>query len=712
MKIAKLLLTTCLTASLISLPFTSGVASAAEKRAVTAQDLWGFKRIGGPVLSPDGRSVVFTVQEWSIEKNKAISNLWLADVASGKVRRLTRADASDTTPAWSPDGSRIAFASKRGDDQANALYVIQLDGGEAEEIIKLPYAITTPKWLPDNKHVVMATLVIPELAGRLTEADLAKMRKEVKRRRDSKMTARVTERQLYRFWDQWLTDNLAHRLVLANVETRELRDLTPNWDRLFSVGGTGPEAVFELSPDGNQLAVAVNTTPLSSKEKPNLDIYLVPTNGSGEMKNLTSDNPSTDGQPRFAWDGKSIVFYRQIRSLLNSGENKQVWRHDLGTGKNAPMTRGLDYSFDDYSFSRDGRSLWLLAEERGVLPVFKLNIDSGGFAKIYGDGTSTSLGVGQSMVVFLNESFNRPAELFVLDPATGRARQLTHLNDDLLAQLDLGKVESHIFMGAKNRQIQLWLTYPPRHEPNRKYPLVQLLHGGPHTMARDAFSYRWNAHVFASSGYFVAQVNRHGSTGFGEEFASSILGEWGEKPFTDIMRATDYLLEKVPSIDREHVAAAGASYGGYLAAWTLGHTDRFKCIVDHAGVNSFYGQYAGDITGHFFTDEVTGGTPWKNVAGMQRNNPMFYAENFKTPTLIIQGELDYRVPYGSALELYGVLQAMGVPSRLVVYPNENHWILSPQNSIYWNYEVQQWLSRFLGGKPMEKPKFEAEDRAE
>ncbi len=694
---------------LFILVFTVPLTSAADRRPITAQDLWAFKRLGSPVLSPDGGSVIFTVQEWSVEKNRSTSSLWLAEIASGKVRRLTRANASDSSPAWSPDGARIAFVSKRGDDESNALYVIQPGGGEAEEIVELPYGVTAPQWMPDSNRVIVATRAIPELAGTFSKSDQAAMRKEIKRRKDSKMTAKVTEHRQYRYWDQSLTDNLAHRLLVVNVETKEVTDLTPKWDRLFSLSG---EATFDVAPDGKQVAVVINSVGAPYRERPNSDIYLVPTDNSGGMKNLTSDNRFTDDEPRFSPDGNSIVFYRQVRSLPYSGENQRLWRHDLTTGKNLPITSELDYSFDQYVFSPDSHSLWLLAEERGVLPLFRLKLDGSGFTKVYGEGTSSSLDAARGAVVFLNETFNRPAELFVLDTATGKARQLTHFNDDLLAQLDLGRVESHTFAGAKGREIQVWLIHPPAFDPGKKYPLVQLMHGGPHTMVRDAFSYRWNAHVFASPGYFVAWVNRHGSTGFGEKFASSILGEWGEKPFTDIMQGTDYLLAKFPSIDRDRVAAAGASYGGYMAAWVLGHTDRFKCIVNHAGVNNFYTQYGGDTTSYSFTEEVLGGTPWKDVEGMQRNNPMFYAKNFKAPMLIIHGEMDYRVPYGNGLELYGVLQAMGVPSRLVLYPNENHWILSPQNSIYWNYEVQNWLARYLGGKPMEKPKFESGEKSD
>jgi dipeptidyl aminopeptidase/acylaminoacyl peptidase len=675
------------------------------KRHVTAQDLWHFKRVGAPALSPDAKTVVVSVQEWSIDENKSTANLWLIDVASGKGRRLTGASAGDRDPDWSPDGTRIAFVSKRGEDEVDALYLIRTDGGEAEKLIELPYAITTPKWMPDGKRIIATTRVIPEIAGDLQRNDLAAMRKEIKRRKDSKMTAKVTEHRQYRYWDQPLTDNLAHRLVLVDVDSKEVKDLTPKWDRLFSLTA---DAVFDVSPDGTQVAVVINSSPPPYRDRPNTDIYLLPSDGSGTLKNITTDNPSLDQKPRFAPDGKSLVFTRNERPIW-FGENARLWRHDLATGKNTPLTANLDFSLEEYAFSRDSGTLWLMAEERGLLPLFKMNPDGSGFAKAYAAGTSSFLDAGPDIVVFLNETFNRPNELFVLDSKTGSTRQLTHFNDDLLAKLQFGKVESHTFAGAGNRQIQQWLIYPPDYDPGKKYPLVQLLHGGPATMVRDAWSYRWNAHVFASPGYFVSWVNRHGSTGFGEDFAFSIRGEWGEKPFTDIMRSTDYLLEKLPSIDRERLAAAGASYGGYLAAWVLGHTDRFKCLVDHAGVNNFYTQYGGDITSYVFTEEVLGGTPWENIEGMQRNNPMFYAKNFKTPTLIIHGEQDYRVPYGNALELYGVLQAMGVPSRLVLFPNENHWILSPQNSIYWNYEVQQWLARYIGGSPMAKPEFKGEE---
>jgi dipeptidyl aminopeptidase/acylaminoacyl peptidase len=686
---------------LLSLALACSTAFAAEKRLITPQDLWAMKRVGSPALSPDGRQVVFVVQEWSIEKNKSTSNLWLAEVSSGKVRRLTTAQVSDGAPAWSPDGTRVAFTSKRGDDENNALYVMRLDGGEPEKLLELPFAVSAPKWMPDGQGLIVATRVIPELAGKMGPADLAAMKKEVKRRKDSKVSAKVSEARAFRYWDVWLTDNLAHRLVHVAVATKALRDLTPGFSYPFTVSG---EFTFEIAPDGKSVAVTINSTPPPYQGYLNNDIYLVPTDGSGTRKNLTPENPGDDSGPVFAPDGKSLV-YRRLKMPYYSGEFQKLWRHELATGKNTPVTEQLDYAIGDVAFADDGQTIWLTAEDKGVVPIFKVKADGSGFAAVHRPGSAGNLEVAGGAIVFLHNTASRPDELFALDAKTGAARQITHFNDALLAQFDLGRAEEYWFEGAAGAKVHGWLYYPPGYDAKKTYPLLQLMHGGPHTMNRDAWSFRWNAHVMAAPGYVVTWINRHGSTGFGEKFCQSILGAWGDKPLEDILKGTDFLLKKLPNLDAKRMAAAGGSYGGYMAAWVAGHTDRFAALINHAGVNDFITQYGADVTSFGFSN-VLGGKPWENVEGMQRNNPTTYAKNFKTPMLIIHGEKDYRVPYVNGTALYGIYQAMGLPARLVIFPDENHWILTPQNSIYWNWEFQSWLARYIGGKPtLEKPVF-------
>jgi dipeptidyl aminopeptidase/acylaminoacyl peptidase len=570
----------------------------------------------------------------------------------------------------------------------------------------MPSSVIAPKWMPDGKSIVFATAAIPELIGKWTKEDRDAMKKEFKRRKDSKMTAKVTENRQYRHFDKWLTDNNVHRLLRIDLETKALTDLTPTVDRLFLSSG---EVHFDISPDGKTIALQFNSTPAPFRDFLNPDIYLIPTDGSGALKNVTPENKGPDGGPIFAPDGRSVFFTRQ-ETPYYSGEFEKLWRHDVATGKNVPVTEALDYAIGDVRVAPDSKTLWVTAEEKGVVPIFRLNADGTGWKQVHADGTSTGIDVRGDTIVFQNDNNSRPNELFALDQKSGKARQLTHFNDEFMKGITLGKAEPYWFKGANGADVHGWLVLPPNYDAGKKYPLVQLLHGGPHTMNRDTFSYRWNTQVFAAAGWIVTWVNRHGSTGFGETFSQSILNEWGDKPLVDVMNSTDHLMQRFPSIDGDKLARPGASYGGYMATWILGHTDRFKATVNHAGVTNSYSQFATD--GPHGWPFVMGGSPWENVEGLQRNNPMFYAKDFKTPTLIIAGELDYRVPYYQALELYNVLQARNVPSRLVVFPDENHWVLKPQNAIHWHWEMQDWLARHIGGKPtLEKPKFESKDEA-
>lgn len=692
------------TAICLSMAPLNTMAQPAPKRPITPADLWAMKRVQQPDLSPDGRTAAVSVQEWNVGTNKSTSNIWLVPVTGGEARRLTSAQATDASPVWSPDGTRIAFVSKRGEDKANALYVIRTDGGEAEKLLELPFGISNPRWMPDGARLVVATTCIPRLVGTWADQDRSAMAKAIKQRTDSKMTAKATEDRVYRYWDHWITDTVANRMLLVNSTTKAITDLTPTWNRPFLHSGA---VDFDLSPNGSHLALCINTTAPPYRQEPNADVYLIPTDGSGTMRNITAENRAEDAHPRFAPDGRSILFTR-LTVPYTCGEVSTLWRHDLATGKSSSLTAEGELSMAHVESAADG-SLWYTAEEIGKVPVFRMKADGTGRTVVYSQGTNSELRMRGGRIIFLNDDASHPGELFTLDPKSGTVRQLTHFNQAHLEQLDLGQVEAYWFDGAAGDKVQGLLFLPPGFDANKRYPLVQLMHGGPHTMAGDGWSYRWNAHVFAATGAVVTWVNRHGSTGFGQPFAQSILNEWGVKPLDDILRSTDHLLARFPNIDKDRVAAAGGSYGGYMAAWAAGHTDRFACLIDHAGVNDLNTQYGADLTNYSFT-QVWGGTPWSNAEGMRKNDPMTYAQHFSTPMLILHGELDYRVPYVHGTALYGILQSMGVPSRLVIYPNENHWILSPQNAINWNWEVQRWLERYIGITPtLAEPRFEDEE---
>lgn len=671
------------------------------QRVITPQDLWDIKRVDNPAISPDQKWIAFTLQTWSLEKNRAQTNIWIMDTQGRHPRRLTTAEANDSAPIWSPDGSRIAFTSRRGDDEAAALYVLRLDGGEAEKVLELPFGVTNPQWHPSGNSLILGTRAIPALKGQWKLEDLQAQRKEMKRRRESKMTAKVTEDRRYRFFDQWLTDNLSAHLLQFDLHSKSIKDLTPHSVDLFSSSNTFE---FSIAPDGQSLVYSRNTIPAPHSESDNLDLILIKLDDPSSATNLSADNRGADSNPRFSADGKNI-FYSRLNTHLYDGSSAKLWRYEIASAKNFPVTEARDYAVTEFDQAKDQSKLWMIAEDRGETTVFSTKVDGSQFEPVLRGAALSKLNQVGNQLIFLRNSFDQPNEIYGFDLSTKTLKQLSHFNDALMGKIRFGKVESYQFKGANDALVQGWLIYPPDYDKNKTYPLLQLMHGGPHTMVGNAFSFRWNAHVMAAPGYVVSWVNRHGSTGFGEKFARSINFEWGVKPTQDILRSTDFLIEKVGNIDPKRVAAAGASYGGFLAAWLAGHTDRFATIIDHAGVNDFIAQYGSDQTNYSF-ETTLGGNPWSNTEIMQKNNPMSYAKNFKTPMLLTHGELDYRVPYVNSTALYGVLQSMKVPSRLVIFPNENHWILSPQNSVYWNWEVQSWLQRYIGGTPsLAQPRF-------
>jgi dipeptidyl aminopeptidase/acylaminoacyl peptidase len=656
-------------------------AAAAEKKPFTADTLWAVHRVGTPALTPDGASAVFTLGTYDADENRMLTDLWMVPVAGGKPRQLTTHRAADGAPDVSPDGTRVAFVSKRDSDKAAQLYVLPLAGGEPERITDLPMDVASPRFLPDGRRVVFASHVV---AGAETPDET---KKALEAREKNKVKARVSENRLYRFWDRWLTDEEYPHLFVVDLETRKVTDLLPGSRRLF--GLQGGEASFDVSPDGATIAFEANASEPPYRTL-NTDVFVVPTAG-GDVRNLTAANPANDGDPVWSPDGKTLA-YGVERKADGWPDQTRLALLEVASGKSTVLTEALDATAAGWQWLPGGL-LAFQAELRGRTSLYVVPAAGGTPQLVHRGGTVAGIAVAKDgAIVFQRAELDRPPDLAVVRADGSGFRYLTSANEQLLAETAIGAVEETTFKGANGDDVQMFVVYPPGFVKTKKYPLVQLVHGGPVGTFGDSWSFRWHPHAFAAPGYVVAMVNFHGSSSFGQSWIDSILGAHADQPFADVMKATDVLIAR-GFVDETRMAAAGGSYGGFLVNWIAGHTDRFKALVSHAGVYDLLGQSASDST--YGRHHSYGGYPFTNLANVERQSPNRFAAGFNTPMLVLHGERDYRVPVTQGLELYGVLTAKGVPARLVYYPDENHWVLKGANSKHWYGEVLGWLDRWL-----------------
>ncbi len=666
----------------LSLTVAVSTAFAQEKKPFTIDTMWQIQRVGTPAVSPDGLQVAYAVTTYDVEENRGNADIWIVPTAGGTPRRLTTNPASDSGPVWSPDGTRLAFVSRRDADKAAQIYVIDVRGGEAMRVTEMPLGAGSVKWLPDGTRLVFVSHVIaghesPEATAKALEA-----------REKNKVKARVTENRVYRFWDRWLTDEEFPHLFVVEIATRKVTDLLKGSRRLFGLqDGSGD---YDVSPDGATVVFSALASPEPYRSL-NYDLFSVPTAG-GDVKTLTADNPASDTGPVFSPDGTRIAYGREVKAN-GWPDYTRVAVMDVRSGATRMLTDGWDNSAGNWQWTADGETLLFVAEVRARINLFAIGATGGAPRELHRGGALAGMEVARTGdVVFQRHSVDAPPELAVVKSDGSGFRYLTSVNKELMAQTAIGAVEEMTFKGAGGDAVQMFVVFPPGFDKARKYPLVQLVHGGPVGTFGDAFSFRWHPHAFAAPGYVVAMVNFHGSSSFGQPWIESILGAHADKPFADVMAATDVLVAN-GYIDETKMAAAGGSYGGYLVNWIAGHTNRFKAIVSHAGVYSLTGQFASDGTEG--RQHSYGGYPFTNLPNVEKWSPNRFATGFNTPMLVLHGERDFRVPVTQGLELYGVLSAKGIPARLVYYPDENHWILKPQNSKHWYGEVLTWLKEYL-----------------
>jgi dipeptidyl aminopeptidase/acylaminoacyl peptidase len=657
------------------------LAAPAAAGPLTATEMMRLKRLADPQISPDGKWVAYQAQEIDLPAGKRNTDIWVVPFAGGEPRRLTSHPTADTRPRWSPDGRRIAFVSAR--EGGSQVFVLDLAGGEPRQATSLATDAGGVLWI-DDKTILVTSDVFPDCG-----ADQACNKKKVDAA-GKPSTARAYDSLLYRHWDTWDDDRRTHLLAVP-LDGGPVRDLTPG-DSDTPVWSISDEE-YAVSPDGKEVCFARVDDPVEALST-NAELYVVPVAGGAPVK--IAGSPGFDGSPRYSPDSSKIAFRAQTRA----GYEADRWRlmvYDRQAKTTRNLTEPFDRHVDAVAWSPDSRTLYFTAPEDARAPVFSVPTAGGAVQKVLGGATFGDLQAtpdGKSLLA-TRTALTHPVELYRLGVDGSAPAFLTHVNDATLAGFGLKPGESVTYKGAAGKDVQAWIVKPPDFDPARKYPLLVLIHGGPQGAWGDSWSFRWNAEVFASAGYVVFAPNPRGSIGWGQEFIDDINADWGGRAYEDVMKGTDYA-EALPYVAKGRTAAAGASYGGYLVNWILGHTDRFRALVSHDGVYDLRAMY-GSTEELWFMEWEFKGPSWEHPDVYEKWSPDNFVRNFKTPTLVVHSELDYRVPIEQGLSLFTALQRLKVPSRLLVFPDENHWVLKPANSVRWYEEVLGWLDRWTKG---------------
>jgi dipeptidyl aminopeptidase/acylaminoacyl peptidase len=689
-------------AAAMTLLAAPGSAWPQAKQPLTHEALFLMKRVGSPAASPDGKWVTFSVSEPSYDEKKESADLWIVPAdGSAPPRRLTSSKGGESAPDWSPDSRRLAFSAKREEDEVAQIYVLDVvGGGEARRITTSPLAARSPVWSPDGRSIAFQGSAYPGAADAAANAKIAAERK------DPKSKVRAYESFPIRRWDKWLDDTQTHLFVVpADGGEGATRDLLAGTGLVAMPGFGGPggegsseDLEHEWSPDSGSIVFTALTNRNASAYGPtNAHLFEVPVAG-GEPRQLTTGNAS-HGSPAFAPDGKSLCFrleqeWGKIYALGRIGCAAWPWSAAITT-----VTSSFDRSVGSFAFAPDGRTLYLTAEDSGFVKLFSVPARGGDTLPMLESrgvysGVQLPGGARPPFIVARWGSAVSPAEIVRIDPVTKKQTLLTRFNSEKAAAIDWPPLQEFWFVNAQGRRLHNFIALPHGFDPARKYPLLVLMHGGHANMWTDSITLRWNYHLLASPGYVVLMTDYRGSTGYGEQLTLDILGDPLRGPADDINQAADEAIKRFPFIDGTRQAAAGASYGGHLANWLEATTDRYKCLVSHAGLSSLQAQWATSDTIHH-RELMMGGPFWEKGAAWSDQSPIAHAKDFKTPMLLSVGENDFRVPMNNTLEMYSVLQRMRVPARLLVWPDENHWILKGENSRVFYREVHDWLARWL-----------------
>jgi len=658
----------------------------AQKQAFTIADLYKIKNVTDPQISPDGKKIAYVVTSFNLELGTSNSDIYVVNADGSAQRQLTFSDKADFNPRWSPDGKWLMFLSTRKD--GGQIWLLPTGFGEPKQLTHISTGVSDPVWSPDGKFILFATDVFPECG-----ADDDCNKKINDSMANGPLQAHLADALLYRHWNFYSDGRYTHTMLL-NVKTGEIKDMTPGKynSPAFSLGGgTG----YAFSPNRGEVCFVSKRVenPASST---NNDLFIVPMDGS-EAKNITADNKAYDGDPHYSPDGRYIAYRKQLIPAYEA-DRFRLAIYDRKTGTSRVLTENFDNWVDGFNWSPDSKSIYFIAEEKGYSPLYQVEIKSGKISKI--SNVNALAGVNLSpngkWFVFSDRRVQKPLELYRVDSDGNNVKQLTFENKALADSVDIRPAEQMWIEGAEGKMIHVFIIKPHNFDPNKKYPLIVNVHGGPQMQWSDSFRGDWQ--VYPGAGYVVAFPNPHGSTGFGQDFTAAISKDWAGKVIEDVIKVTNHLAN-LDYIDEDRIGAMGWSWGGYAMNWLEGHNDDglFKCLVSMMGVYDLRSMF-GATEELWFPEWDLGGQPW-NSEIYQTMSPSNYVENFKTPMLVITGERDYRLPYTQSLQLFTDLQKMGVPSRLIVFKNDGHWPNYVKSMAFYYNAHLDWFHKYLGGEP-------------
>jgi dipeptidyl aminopeptidase/acylaminoacyl peptidase len=654
------------------------------QRALTVEDLWNMKRIGTYDLSPDGKTIVFQLTIYSMEANKGNSDIYIVDADGKNLKVVKNSEKNEKVPQFTPDGKKISYLVD------GKIWLCNVDGSGEEKLFDIYSEIDGYEWSSDGKKILFTSKVYPD-------CETQECNKQKDEEKDSsKVKASIFTELMFRHWNEWRGEKRSH-LFLFDANKKEFLDLTLNNKYDVPPIALGSSNDYSFSPGGNEVAFTMNTSDFLATSTDNdvfiIDLKDVKKDAKTPWKKI-SESKGVDCQPVYSPDGKYIAFSSMKRAGFES-DKQDIVLYDRKSGTLKTITDDFNLSADQLVWSPDSKFIYFTSQNEVYNSIFKIDVTSGKTAIVLKEHTNSdvTLSPDGNKIFFKQERSTLPLEIFSMKNNGEGIEQITSINKQLLAEIKMIPIETFWSEGAEGAKVQSILVKPPFFDANKKYPLIFLIHGGPQGHWEDEFHYRWNLQMFAAPGYVVVAPNPRGSTGYGQKFTDEITGDWGGKVYTDLMNACDYAIKNYPFIDSKNTFAAGASYGGYMINWIVGHTDRFNALFSHDG--DFNSESAYGTTEELWFDEWEfGGPPWENRELRRKWSPHLYIQNAKTPMLISQGALDFRVSEGEAFQLFTSLQRLGVESKLLYFPDEGHWIQKPQNARLWWNTIFDWFEQY------------------